>query len=197
MRCSRSVWQRHDRGKTKQKPLSEHIANPLLCQRHFPPARVISKAFQSSLLTQKLPRYNHRNAPSTDDSSASLTTGSSDVELARGGSFQPGPYTGFNDGGGQGPVFDDGGGPQISKFPQNHKGPPFCENRDLRFRGGMAPLAPLYTGLLPAMMKKLTNSCLRQGSGFREIGRGERVKKRVKIVVSRQECRTDRAASGS
>ena len=47
-------------------------------------------------------------------------------------------------GGGQGPVFDDGGGqgPQISKFPQNHKGPPLCENRDLRFRGGHGPPAP-------------------------------------------------------
>ena len=37
---------------------------------------------------------------------------------------KPGPYTGFSDGGGQGPIFAHGGkGPQISKFPQNHKGP--------------------------------------------------------------------------
>ena len=34
-----------------------------------------------------------------------------------------------------------GQGPQISKFPQNHKGPPLCENRDLRFRGGHGPPA--------------------------------------------------------
>ena len=63
--------------------------------------------------------------------------------------MRPGPCTGFNDGGGQGPVFDDGGGqgPQISNFPQNHKGPPLCANRDLRFRGGHGPPAPLYTGL--------------------------------------------------
>ena len=47
--------------------------------------------------------------------------------------------------GGQGPIFDDGGGqgPQISKFLQNHKGPPLCANRDLRFReGAMAPCPP-------------------------------------------------------
>ena len=37
-----------------------------------------------------------------------------------------------------------GGGPQISNFPQNHKGPPLCENRDLRFRG----IPPRYTGLV-------------------------------------------------
>ena len=49
-----------------------------------------------------------------------------------------GPYTGFNDGGGKAQFSTTGGGqgPQISKFPQNHKGPPLCDNRDLRFRGG-------------------------------------------------------------
>ena len=67
--------------------------------------------------------------------------------------LKPGPYTGFDDGGGGKAQFSTTGGqgPQISKFPQNHKGPPLCENRDLRFRGGgMAPCPPLYTGLLEA-----------------------------------------------
>ena len=63
-----------------------------------------------------------------------------------------GPYTGFNDEGGKAQFSTTGGGqgPQISKCPQNHKGPPLCENRDLRFwGGGMAPLPPpLYTGLM-------------------------------------------------
>ena len=36
--------------------------------------------------------------------------------------------------------------PQFSKFPQNHKGPPLCENRDLKFRGGGH--GPLYTDLI-------------------------------------------------
>ena len=48
-------------------------------------------------------------------------------------------------GGGQCPIFDDGvgQGPQISKFPQNHKGPPNVKigTSDL---GGMAPLPPVY-----------------------------------------------------
>ena len=64
----------------------------------------------------------------------------------------PGPYTGFNDGRGakaEFPTTGGGQGPQILKFPQNHNGPPLCANRDLRFReGAMAPLPPLYTGLV-------------------------------------------------
>ena len=67
-------------------------------------------------------------------------------------SFRRRGYTGFDGGGGQCPVFDDGGGAKalISKFPQNHKGPPLCENRDLRFRGGgHGPLPPPVYG--PAM----------------------------------------------
>ena len=61
-----------------------------------------------------------------------------------------GPYTGFNDGRGPRPNFRRRGGPRPTnlKIPQNHKGPPLCANRDLRFREGvMAPLPPLYTGL--------------------------------------------------
>ena len=53
------------------------------------------------------------------------------------------PYTG--------PVFDDGGGqgPQIPKFPQNHKGPPLCETGTSDFGGGpWPPWPPLYTGLI-------------------------------------------------
>ena len=56
-----------------------------------------------------------------------------------------GPYTGFNDGGGQGPIFDDGGGArlQVSKFLQNHKGPPYVKIGTSDFGGGgMAPLPP-------------------------------------------------------
>ena len=48
-------------------------------------------------------------------------------------------------GGGQGPIFDDGGGqgPQISKFPKIIRvPPPLCANRDLRFREAMGPPAP-------------------------------------------------------
>ena len=71
--------------------------------------------------------------------------------LGRRGIHLPGPYTGFNDGRGPRPNFRRRGGakaPKSQNFPQNHKGPPLCATRDLRFReGAMAPLPPLYTGL--------------------------------------------------